>query len=136
MGRRANHGRIKDLIPSDALNQYTRLVLTNAIYFKGEWSVPFKEANTKDREFTLAGGDKTQTPIMHASKLKVGRYAAFNADGSAFNTPMRIRRGQDPKQLYPQADGFAMVELPYKGNDLSMVLIAPNNPAGLPAIEE
>jgi serine protease inhibitor len=128
--------RIKDLIPAGALDEYTRLVLTNAIYFKGEWSAPFKEDQTQDRDFTLAGGETVKTPIMHAPKLDVGRYGAFNADGSYFNTPMRIRRGQDPKQLYPKADGFAMIELPYKGDDLSMVVIAPNDPGGLPAIEE
>ncbi len=128
--------RIKDLIPQGALNEYTRLVLTNAIYFKGEWSTPFKEEKTKDLDFTAADGIKTQTPIMHAPKLDVGRYGAFNADGSHFNTPTRIRRGQDPKELYPKVGGFAVVELPYKGDDLSMVVIAPNDPAGLPAVEE
>jgi serpin B len=55
------NNRIKDLIASGALNQYTRLVLTNAIYFKGEWSVPFKEDDTKDRDFTLSGANKTPT---------------------------------------------------------------------------
>ena len=128
--------RIKDLMPEGSLTKYTRLVLTNAIYFKGDWSVPFKEENTKDSDFTLSGGDKQQTPIMHAPNLGVGRYGAFNADGSHFNTPMRIGRDQDPKGHYPKSDGFAIVELPYKGDDLSMVVIAPNDPAGLSAIEE
>ena len=130
------NNRIKDLIPAGALDKYTRLVLTNAIYFKGEWSVTFKEENTKDRDFTLSGGDKQQTAIMHAPKLDVGWYGAFNADGSHFKTPMRIRRGQERKGFYPTADGFAMVELPYRGEDLSMVVIAPNDPAGLSTIEE
>lgn len=130
------NGRIKVLITSGALNEYTRLVLTNAVYFKGEWSVPFEEANTKDRDFTLATGEKTTTPTMHAQKLDVVRYGAFNADGSLFNTPMRIQHGQDLKQLYPKMDGFAMVELPYKGDDLSMVVIVPINPTGLAMIEK
>jgi len=130
------NNRIKDLIPAGALDEYTRLVLTNAIYFKGEWSTPFKEDLTKDRDFTLTDGTKMETAIMYAPKLDVGRYGAFNADGSCFNTPLRIRHGQDPKQFYPKADGFAMVELPYKGGDLSMVVIAPNDPVGLAAIEE
>ena len=127
---------IKDSLPKGSLTDLTRLVLTNAIYFKGDWSVPFKEENTKDSDFTLSGGDKQQTPIMHAPNLGVGRYGAFNAEGSHFNTPARIRRGEDPKGHYPKADGFAIVELPYKGDDLSMVVIAPNDPAGLSAIEE
>ncbi len=127
--------RIKDLIPAGALDEYTRLVLTNAIYFKGEWATPFEEQHTRDRDFTLADGTKVQTPIMHAPSLKVARYGAFNSDGSFFDTPMRIRHDQDPKQFYPESGGFAMVELPYKGDDLSMVVIAPNDPAGLAAIE-
>ena len=128
--------RIKDLLPDGSLDALTRLVLVNAIYFKGDWSVPFKEENTKERDFTLASGNKQQTPIMYAPKLDVARYGAFNADGSHFETPARIGRGQDPKGHYPKSDGFAMVELPYKGDDLSMVVIAPNDPAGLSAIEE
>ncbi|MBT7065358.1 MAG: serpin family protein [Verrucomicrobia bacterium] len=128
--------RIKDLLPDGSLDALTRLVLVNAIYFKGDWSVPFKEENTKERDFTLASGNKQQTPIMYAPKLDVARYGAFNADGSHFETPARIGRGQDPKGHYPKSDGFAMVELPYKGDDLSMVVIAPNDPAGLSAVEE
>jgi len=128
--------RIKDLIPEGALRGDTRLVLANAIYFKGEWATPFEEANTKDGDFTLADGEKQQTAIMHAPNLQVARYGAFNADGSQFSTPMLIRHGQDSQDFYPKGDGFAIVELPYKGNDLSMVVIAPNDPTGLPAIEK
>ena len=127
--------RIQDLLPEGSLDQLTRLVLTNAIYFKGDWSIPFQQENTQDRNFTLADGTKQKTPIMHEPQLEVGRYGAFNSDGSHFNTPLRIRAGQDPQGHYPTADGFAIVELPYKGDDLAMVVIAPNDPARLPAIE-
>jgi serpin B len=131
------NNRIKDIIPDIPPQEarLIRLILTNAIYFKGEWSAPFKEANTKPREFTLAGGGKVQTPIMNAQNLEVGRYGAFSADGSLFATPVKIRRGQKAK-LYPDESGFALLELPYKGDDLSMVLIAPNDPSGLAAIEK
>jgi len=129
--------RIKDIIPKlpPAEAKSIRLILTNAIYFKGEWSVPFKEANTKPRDFTLADGKKVKMPIMNARSLAVARYGAFNADGSLFNTPRRIRRGQKTA-LYPGAKGFAMLELPYKGDDITMVLIAPNSPGGLGAVEK
>jgi serpin B len=126
--------RIKDIIPPGALDDTTRLVLTNAIYFKGEWATPFKAEQTKDRDFTLADGEKVKTPIMHAPNLEVTRYGAFRADGTLFDTPKNISRGQTPK-LYPDEDGFAAVELPYKGDDLSMVVIAPNSPGGLAALE-
>ena len=151
--------RIVDLLPDGSLDELTRLVLVNAIYFKGDWATPFKEENTKARDFTLASGETLQTAIMHAPKLEVVRYGAFNADGSHFDTPLRINRGEDPKGQpygvdlfgdpmlrinlgedpkghYPQADGFAMVELPYKGDELSMLVIAPNDPAAFSAVEE
>ena len=129
--------RIKNLLPNLPPSQakLLRLVLVNAIYFKGYWSVPFKETSTKDRPFLLPGGKAVRTPIMNANKLEVARYAAFNADGSAFDTPWRIKPGQK-EGLYPGKDGFAMVELPYKGYDLSMVVIAPNDPDGLGTIEK
>ena len=131
------NNRIKDLIPKLSPDEarLLRLVLTNAIYFKGEWSEPFKEAHTKDLPFTPAAGQPVKTPIMSARNLEAGRYAAFNANGSFFNTPRMIRRGQKTA-LYPGKDGFAMLELPYKGDEISMVLIAPNSPDGIAAIEK
>ncbi|MFP6900439.1 MAG: serpin family protein [Opitutales bacterium] len=127
--------RIKDLIPSGALNDLTRLVLVNAIYFKGDWSTPFKERDTKDLDFTLAEGAKVKKPTMFARDLKTASYAAFTAAGKYFNTPVRTNRGKKDN-FYPGKGGFAMVELPYKGEDLAMVIIAPNDPAQLSAIEK
>jgi len=131
------HDRIKDIIPELPPDQarLIRLVLTNAIYFKGEWSEPFEAKLTKDRDFTLAAGGSVTAPIMSARNLEVGRYAAFNADGSLFKTPRMIRPGQRDG-LYPGADGFAVIELPYKGDELAMVVIAPNKPDGLTALEK
>ena len=131
------NNRIKDLIPElrPAQARLVRLILTNAIFFKGEWSVPFKEADTKPREFTLAGGDRIDTPTMRAPNLEVARYAAFNADGSFFETPAKVNRSQRT-ELYPDKDGFAMLEMPYRGDDLSMVLLAPNAADGLATIEK
>lgn len=126
--------RIEDLIPKRVLNEYTRLVLTNAIYFKGEWAKPFDAKLTQEEDFTLANGDKVKTPLMIQSSYKTARYAAFNADGSFFQSPATINPGQT-KGLYPATDGFSMAELPYKGDELSMVVIAPNDPAGLPNLE-
>jgi len=129
--------RIKDIIPKLPPQEarLVRLILTNAIYFKGQWSAPFKETDTKPRDFTLADGKKIKAPIMNARSLEVGRYGAFNADGSLFKTPATIKRGQKPV-CYPGAKGFAMLELPYKGDDITMVLIAPNSPDGLAAVEK
>jgi len=126
--------KIKELIPSGALDRLTRLVLANAIYFKGQWSEPFKEAETGPCDFTLAGGKKLRVATMRANRMGSARYGAFNADGSFFATPKKIRRGQRTG-LYPGKDGFSLLELAYKGGDLSMALIAPNSADGLGAIE-
>jgi RNA polymerase sigma factor (sigma-70 family) len=127
--------RIKDLIKQGDLTRFTRLVLTNAIFFKGEWSKPFEEANTKPGDFTLADGETVQTPMMNAMDLDVGKYAAFNADGSLFDTPRMQKRGGGGNN-YPGKGGFSVLELPYKGGALSMVLLAPNDPSGLAAVEQ
>jgi len=129
--------RIKDIIPELPPHKakLVRLILTNAIYFKGAWSVPFKAADTKPRDFTLADGKKIKAPIMNARWLNVGSYGAFNADGSLFKTPVKIKRGQK-SGCYPGDKGFAMLELPYKGDDITMVLIAPNTHDGLGAVEK
>lgn len=129
--------RIKDLIGEGILTDTTRMVLVNAIYFKGEWASPFKEANTKDADFTMADGTKATTPTMHGGSDDAS-YAAFNADGTLFATPDRVPiRGNDPGPArYPGAGGFAMAKLPYKGDEISMILIAPMAHDGLSAVEE
>jgi serine protease inhibitor len=128
--------KIKDLIPPGAIDPLTRLVVTNAIYFKGAWLAPFHKAQTKDRPFTLKGGKKLDVPTMHGYP-KGARYAAFEKDGSFFDTPLRMERGTtDFSKFYPGADGFEALELPYKGGELSMVVLAPRSPDGLPALEK
>lgn len=59
--------KIKDLIPEGVLSSMTRLVLTNAIYFKGAWVNQFEEKDTKDGGFTLADGSITTVPFMHGN---------------------------------------------------------------------
>ena len=127
--------RIKDLIPKGALSPDTRLVLVNAIYFKGDWSSPFQDSQTRELDFTRADGTTVKHPIMHAKRMKETRYAAFNGDGSFFETPVMTQRGVET-QTYPDDDGFAMLALPYKGGDLSMLVITPNDPTKLATIEE
>lgn len=128
------NGRIREAIapmsPERAAN--LRLVVTNAIYFKANWKLPFKSSRTRDRDFTLEDGSTIETPIM-SGYIDVGRYAAFHKDGKFFDTPDMRRVGQK-EGLYPDESGFAMVELPYRGDDLSMLVIAPNSADGLDAL--
>ncbi len=128
--------RIKNLIPQGAISNLTRMVLVNAIYFKGEWAKPFKVEKTKDRDFTRADGTKVMKPTMNANALKEASYAAFKGDGSFFATPLEISNFGQRRQTDPGKDGFAMLDLPYKGDELSMLLIAPNDPGQLAAVEE
>lgn len=127
--------RIKDLIPAGALDRLTRLVLVNAIYFNGDWATPFDEGKTRDLAFNLANRGTTQAKTMQAFNLEGGRYGAFQANGEFFHTPLMISRDKETA-MYPDEDGFAIAELPYKGGDLSMVLIAPLSANGLPRIEK
>jgi serine protease inhibitor len=75
--------------------------------------------------------------MMHESYKRDVRYAAFNADGSFFPTPSEVPAGRDPdpKTVYPGKNGFVMLELPYKGGDLSMVAIVPQDAGGLEELE-
>jgi serine protease inhibitor len=128
--------RIKNLIAPKQIQPDTRLVLTNAVYFKGEWSDPFEADQTSEEDFTTLDGAKVRAPLMHKNGPKGAKYAAFNADGSLFATPDMIERGaQDEAKLYPARDGFLMAELPYKGGDLSMVLILPQSPGAMKNLE-
>jgi serine protease inhibitor len=128
--------RIKDLIPPMALNKRTTLVLTNAIYFKGDWTDPFPEKATRDEDFSLAAGKKEKVPLMHASGIKSARYAAFNGDGALFETPLRIPFSEKEDKFYPDRKGFVALELPYKGDDLSMVFLVPQAEDGLAGLEK
>ncbi len=100
--------KIKELLPKDVVTRRTRLVLTNAIYFKGDWDVKFKKENTKDLSFTLADGKKVDAPLMH----RVGAH------------------------FYAEADGYQVLDLPYAGNRVSMTVILPKKPDGLAAVEK
>jgi serpin B len=100
--------KIKNLLPMGTVTNLTRLVLTNAIYFKGDWEVKFKKENTKDLPFTLADGKKAEAPLMH----RVGGFS------------------------YAETDNYQVLDLPYAGKRLSMSVILPRKPDGLPAVEK
>lgn len=130
--------RIKELLAKGALNSMTRMVLVNAIYFKGDWAVPFEKNVTLLENFLAGAARKVRVPMMRRDQLKGGRYGAFNVDGSLFATPQRVSTSSapDPKTLYPDQSGFLVAELPYKGKELSMVLLVPQDPDGLGALEK
>jgi serine protease inhibitor len=91
------NSKIKNLIGPGALDSMTRLVLTNAIYFKGNWARQFEEKRTHDAPFTLTDGRKIEVAMMNQK-------AEFN---------------------YMETDTFQALDLPYVNEELSMVIMLP-----------
>lgn len=91
-------GKIRDLIHPDNINELTRLVITNAIYFKGDWAAQFKKTATQDEQFHMDGGKSIQAPMMR----QTGHFR------------------------FVREDGLAIIELPYAENELSMIAILPD----------
>lgn len=124
--------RIKEMLPKGVVDRHTRLVLVNAIYFKGQWQNVFHEADTKEEDFHAAAKAVARVPLMHAGM--VAAYAAFKGDGTLFDTP--AEETDDAAKQYPDAKGFQMLELPYKGNELSMIVLLPRSSDGLAGLEK
>ena len=89
--------RIENLIPQGTIDELTRLVLTNAIYFNAAWQYPFEEDATFNGAFHLLNGDKITVPMMRQTE-------SFG---------------------YAEGDGYQVVELPYDGRELSMLVLLP-----------
>jgi serpin B len=102
------NGKIKDLISKDNINAMTRLVLTNAIYFKGNWLKQFDEDKTKEGDFKVNSEKTVKVPMMSMTS------ETFNYTGS-----------QD----------LQILELPYEGEDLSMLILLPGE-GSLDSVEE
>ncbi|HEY2588755.1 MAG TPA: serpin family protein [Tepidisphaeraceae bacterium] len=100
--------KIKDLMPAGSVTPATRLVLTNAIYFKGKWDLPFPKAQTQDAEFTTGDGQKVKVPLMY----------------------------QQAHLRYAEDDTVQMLELPYGRGELAMRIFLPKAADGLPAFEK
>ena len=131
-------GLIADPFPQGSVNAMTRIAIVNAIYFKGDWKKPFEKSATSPQPFTLGSGESIQTAVMSKLDDTDVKYAAFHGDGRLFATPEMVEEAElagDGRTLYPGKDGFSMVEMPYRGDKHSMLVIAPNDPAGLPSIE-
>ena len=96
------NNKIRNLIPLGLINDMTRLVLTNAIYFKGEWVQQFNEEQTKEQDFRVAAGNNVKIKMMQKT------------DGDAIFG-------------YIQADRLQILEMPYSGEDLSMLILLPED---------
>jgi len=99
--------RIQKLIKPGMINVLTRLVLTNAIYFKGEWESQFEEGLTQENPFYITPETTVDVPMMN----------------------------QEDRFKYFESDELQVLEIPYKGNDLSMVILLPIKKDGLTELE-
>lgn len=91
-------GKIKDMINPSALSEYTRLVLTNAIYFKGLWANPFDSRDTFETDFKTTPSQTVKADMMRLHDI------TFN---------------------YTETNDLQILKLPYSGNDLSMIIVLP-----------
>ncbi len=94
------NNKIENLIPQGVISSMTRLVLTNAIYFKGTWEWEFDESDTKDRDFKITPTDIIKTPMMF-----------MEPDEARFN--------------YADLEKLQILELPYEGENISMLILLP-----------
>ncbi len=99
--------KIKDLLPSGSIDADARLVLVNAIYFKGDWLTRFDAAQTSTADFATPGGPK----------------------------PAKFMRMKTDTLSYGETDNASLVELPYSGKDLAMTVVLPNAGTSLAALE-
>ncbi|XP_076731630.1 leukocyte elastase inhibitor isoform X3 [Maylandia zebra] len=91
--------KIKDLLKPGTVNKDTRLALVNAVYFKGNWRNPFKEANTKEMPFEIRQNETVPVQMMHQRKKLPYNYIADH--------------------------DLQILELPYVGEELSMFILLP-----------
>jgi serpin B len=94
------NNKIKDLFPQGSITPLARFVLTNAIYFKGNWFKQFDKNLTKEEEFRTGTGKSIQVPLMR-QKDKVTEFS------------------------YAETQELQILEMLYEGEDLSMLVLLP-----------
>ena len=92
------HRRIKDLFSKGSLNALSRLVLTNAVYFKGKWVDPFEKSETTDQYFRIGAERFVKVRLMKKTGERFG---------------------------YAETEGVQILEMGYQGDRLSMVVLLP-----------
>lgn len=126
--------KIKDIVPQGLIDSMTRMVLANAIYFKGSWATVFDKSQTLDRPFSVTSQKTITIPMMNRY-CDDAMYGAINADGSRFETPATQPENAPADYGYPK-EGYQVIELPYKGGQLSMMVILPVKRNSLPKMDE
>lgn len=94
------NNKIKDLIPSGVIDPATRLILTNAIYFKGTWVLQFDKSETREADFKISPTKTVKAQMMSLT----GEKAEFN---------------------YAETEDLQILEMPYEGEEISMLVLLP-----------
>ncbi len=96
--------RIQDLLPEGSITTLTRLVLTNAIYFLGDWQYQFDPALTRERPFYPLDGTTVQAPLMTLGEP-----------------------GEQVELRWARQENVRILDLPYRGERLAMTLLLPDS---------
>jgi serpin B len=99
---------VTDLLPAESLNQGTKFVAVNALYFSGKWETAFHAGDTADQPFIRIDGSTVSVPMMNGT----------------------IPAG------YACREDACLVELPYRGDQLVLDVLLPDAVDGLPALED
>ncbi len=93
-------GKIKELISKDMIGPLTRLIITNAIYFKGKWLKEFDKKNTREEDFRISETERVKVNMMKMEK-------------EFFN--------------YYEDEKIQVLEIPYDGEEVSMFIFLPKD---------
>ncbi|XP_058125675.1 antichymotrypsin-2-like isoform X3 [Anopheles coustani] len=104
------NNKIKDLISPDSLDDLSRMVLVNAVHFKGTWAYQFNPQLTRPFPFWTSETESRDVPMMNLKK----DFAYNNFEDQ----------------------GFSALELTYSGSDMTMLVLLPNERTGLAALEQ
>jgi serpin B len=102
------HGKINTVVAPDDISAQTRVMLASAVYFKGAWEHAFERDQTEKQPFYVLADKTVECEVMH----------------------------QREEFGYAHRDGVRVLVMPYRGRELSMVLILPDEKFGLSAVEE
>jgi len=101
------NNRITELFPPNSIANDTRLIITNTVYFYGEWLMCFDEADTKQKDFNVSTDTKVKTPFMMLDK----------------------------KFKYYKDNFVQLIELPYADNTICLMIVLPAEPEKLTTLE-
>ncbi|HVV73961.1 MAG TPA: serpin family protein, partial [Verrucomicrobiae bacterium] len=119
--------KIQNILSPGSITPDIRLVLANAIYFLGKWTVSFQETNTAVQPFFLSRTSMVEAPLMHQPLL-----IASNGQAFPFNYMQSYPASPGP----PSNNDFQALELPYGSNQLSMLILLPSEMDGLELLEQ